>query len=73
MNYTNPINMYISARNLQKYNHYVYLKTSSSKPAISIIIEEPENEINYYKIFCQVFNVIASYLNKVSKNASINK
>ena len=40
-----------------------YMKTPSSKPAISLIIKKPENESF---IFTRYFNVLALYLKKVS-------
>ena len=52
---------------------YYHIKTLSSKPAISTIIEKPENEILLLKKLYQALNVIALYVNKVSLNASVNK
>ena len=48
------------------------MKTSSSKPAISMIIEKLENEIFIITRYFTKFSMLLLYLKKVSQNASIN-
>ena len=53
-------------RIINEPNTVSHMKTSSSKAAISMIKEKPENEILLLQKFCHVFIVVALYLNKVS-------